>query len=247
MECLASHSAFILHFHILQTYPDEPERIPIQPVIRLFQTRPLLTLGTLVGLLTWFCLPFILPASGWVRLVLSWNTGSALYLFLALKMMFQSPPDQARLHAVRQDDGNYVILALVILSAIVCLISIVMVLGISKNLQGADRIQHIVLATVTVLTSWFFTQVMFANHYAHDYYVHELSGEDPGLLFPGNDDPDYVDFLYFSCVIGTSGQTADVNMTTRAMRRLGLLHCVLAFFFNTTLIALTINIAAGFI
>ena len=161
--------------------------------------------------------------------------------------MFQSPPDQARLHAVRQDDGNYVILALVILSAIVCLISIVMVLGISKNLQGADRIQHIVLATVTVLTSWFFTQVMFANHYAHDYYEHELKGEDPGLLFPGRDDPDYVDFLYFSCVIGTSGQTADVNMTTRAMRRLGLLHCVLAFFFNTTLIALTINIAAGFI
>ncbi len=216
-------------------------------MIRIFHSRPLLTLGTLIGLLTWFCLPILLTTGGWVRLVLSWNAGSALYLCLALMLMYRSPPAEARIRALRQDDGNYVILSLVILSAIVCLISIVMVLGIAKNLQGIDRIQHIVLATLTVLTSWFFTQVMFANHYAHDYYVHERNGEDPGLLFPGRDDPDYIDFLYFSCIIGTSGQTADVNITTRAMRRLGLLHCVLAFFFNTTLIALTINIAAGFI
>jgi uncharacterized membrane protein len=216
-------------------------------VIHIFQARPLLTLGTLIGLLTWSALPVILPTGGWVRLVLSWNAGSALYLCLALTMMFRSSPAQARIRALRQDDGNYVILSLVILSAIVCLIAMVMVLGIAKNLQGADRIQHIVLATLTVVTSWFFTQVMFANHYAHDYYVHERNGEDAGLLFPGRDDPDYIDFLYFSFVIGTSGQTADVSITTRAMRRLGLLHCVLAFFFNTTLIALTINIAAGFI
>ncbi len=216
-------------------------------LIRAVQSRPILTLSTLSGLLAWFCLPFLLSTGSWVRLVLSWNTFSVLYLSCVLTMMYRSSPAQARLRALRQDDGNYVILLMVIFSAIVCLGSIVMVLGISKDLQGADRVQHIVLATLTVLTSWLFTQVMFANHYAHDYFVNERNGEDAGLLFPGSDDPDFIDFLYFSCVIGTSGQTADVNITTRAMRRLGLLHCVLAFFFNTTLIALTINIAAGFI
>jgi hypothetical protein len=51
--------------------------------------------------------------------------------------------------------------------------------------------------------------------------------------------------VYFACVIGTSGQTADVSFTSRSMRRTGLLHCVLAFFFNTTLVALTINIASS--
>jgi uncharacterized membrane protein len=86
---------------------------------------------------------------------------------------------------------------------------------------------------------------MFALHYAHDYYLALARGKHAGLEFPGGEAPDYGDFLYFACVIGTSGQTADVSFTSRAMRRTGLVHCVLAFFFNTALVALTINIASG--
>ncbi|MBP7395112.1 MAG: DUF1345 domain-containing protein, partial [Zoogloea sp.] len=70
-------------------------------------------------------------------------------------------------------------------------------------------------------------------------------GGNGGLQFPGETDPDYGDFLYFAAVIGTSGQTADVSFASRPMRRIGLLHCVLAYAFNTTLLALTINIASG--
>ena len=86
---------------------------------------------------------------------------------------------------------------------------------------------------------------MFALHYAHDYYANLAQAPHGGLDFPGGQLPDYGDFLYFACVIGTSGQTADVSFTSRRMRRTGTVHCVLAFFFNTTLIALTINIASG--
>jgi uncharacterized membrane protein len=114
-----------------------------------------------------------------------------------------------------------------------------------KELHGTLRYAHIALAVMTILSSWAFTQVMFALHYAHDYYVAEARGCPGGLDFPGGHAPNYGDFLYFSCVIGTSGQTADVSFTTRAMRQTGTLHCVLAFFFNTTLVALTINIASG--
>ena len=67
----------------------------------------------------------------------------------------------------------------------------------------------------------------------------------PSGQFPGGQPPDYGDFLYFASVIGASGQTADVSFTSRKMRRTGTVHCVLAFFFNTTLVALTINIASG--
>ncbi|MES2049282.1 MAG: DUF1345 domain-containing protein [Pseudomonadota bacterium] len=74
---------------------------------------------------------------------------------------------------------------------------------------------------------------------------HDGSGVGRGLAFPGGHAPDYGDFLYFACVIGTSGQTADVSFTCRFMRRIGTVHCVLAFIFNTTLLALTINIASG--
>jgi uncharacterized membrane protein len=106
---------------------------------------------------------------------------------------------------------------------------------------------HIALAVLTVLTSWVFTQFMFATHYAHEYYSALSRGLEPGLQFPGTNVPDYLDFVYFACVIGTSGQTADVSISSKPMRRVGLIHCVLAFFFNTTLIALTINIAASLI
>ena len=87
---------------------------------------------------------------------------------------------------------------------------------------------------------------MFALHYAHDYILPASRGKDGGLEFPGKDEPDYINFLYFSCIIGTSAQSADINISTSAMRRTALVHSVLAFFFNTTLIALTINIASGF-
>jgi uncharacterized membrane protein len=106
---------------------------------------------------------------------------------------------------------------------------------------------HIALAGLTVLTSWVFTQFMFATHYAHEYYSAQARGFEPGLQFPGTEAPNYLDFVYFACVIGTSGQTADVSISSQIMRRISLIHCILAFFFNTTLIALTINIAASLI
>jgi uncharacterized membrane protein len=134
---------------------------------------------------------------------------------------------------------------MVVAVALFSLMAIVIELGVARELQGTARFAHMALVVLTVVTSWTFTQVMFATHYAHDYYAAEARGNAGGLEFPGAHAPDYGDFLYFSCVIGTSGQTADVSFVSRAMRRVGLLHCVLAFFFNTMLLALTINIASG--
>jgi uncharacterized membrane protein len=114
-----------------------------------------------------------------------------------------------------------------------------------KDLHGTARGAHLVLALVTIVTSWLFTQVLFALHYAHDFYMARHRQRSDPLDFPGTDDPDYGDFFYFACIIGTSAQTADVSFTDSALRRIGTLHCVLAFFFNATLLALTINVAAG--
>ena len=217
-------------------------------VIKIIKARPLLSVSTLAGALTAVCLPYLVtPSNNWVTLIVSWNVGSVMYLILALKMMLEASPARVRMHAISQDAGNYIILSLVILSAIICLIANVMVLGISQKMEGEDRVLHIGLAALTIASSWIFTQVMFAIHYAHDYFSAQQMHKDPGLLFPGTEPPDYLDFLYFAAIIGTSGQTADVSVTTRSMRRLALIHCIMAFFFNTTLIALTINIAAGFI
>lgn len=87
---------------------------------------------------------------------------------------------------------------------------------------------------------------MFAVRDAHEYYTPTVQQGAQGLEFPGHEPPDYWDFMYYSFVIGTACATADVNVTSKGMRRTTTLHCIVAFFFNTTILALTVNIGAGF-
>ncbi|WP_228273698.1 DUF1345 domain-containing protein [Rhodocyclus tenuis] len=212
---------------------------------RMIAARPRLFACAILGLATALALPPSLAQHDITRLIIGWNAGAWLYLALAGHMMFWSSHERMRTRALQHDDGKFVILALVVLSALMCIGAIVAELAVVKDIHGSLRYAHVGLSVLTILSSWAFTQVMFALHYAHDYYLAEARGTPGGLDFPGGHAPDYGDFLYFSCVIGTSGQTADVGILSRAMRRTGLVHCVLAFFFNTTLLALTINIASG--
>jgi uncharacterized membrane protein len=214
-------------------------------LVRQFRTRPRLIISCLVGLVVALCLPFSWVEQPITRWIIGWNAGAWLYLVLAVRMMFGSNHEKMRLRARMQDEGRIVVLMLVVLATLTTLSAIVVELVVVKDLHGLQRYDHIALTVLTILSSWFFTHLMFALHYAHDYYTAQLRGLPAGLQFPGTDQPDYGDFLYFACVIGTSGQTADVSFSTSEMRRTGLLHCVLAFFFNTTLLALTINIASG--
>jgi uncharacterized membrane protein len=215
--------------------------------IRLLRARPRLFSCALLGVLAVCLLPNSLAQHAITRSIIAWNLGAGLYLVLALYMMFGSSHERMRHRAVLQDEGRFVVLFMVVVAAIVSLGAIVAELAVAKDYHGTFKAAHVALAVLTILTSWAFTQVMFALHYAHDYYATEARGGAGGLIFPGGHAPDYGDFLYFACVIGTSGQTADVSFASRGMRRTGLVHCVLAFFFNATLLALTINIASGLI
>lgn len=215
--------------------------------IRFFVARLRLSFSAIVGVATVFLLPDELALHAVTRLIIGWNVGACLYLLLAFRMMFWSSHESMRARAPLQDEGRIIILFLVVTTAITSLGAIVAELAIVKDVHGQLRYGHVALVALTLLSSWAFTQVMFALHYAHDYYTAEARGGSGGLAFPGEPKPDYADFLYFACVIGTSGQTADVSFTSRSMRRTGLVHCVLAFLFNTTLLALTINIASGLI
>jgi uncharacterized membrane protein len=212
--------------------------------IRLVLARPRLLLSTVIGLAVALLLP-LASQPAITRGIIGWNVGAILYLVLAMRMMFSSSHERMRTRALQQDEGSKVVLIFVITAALMCIGAIVVELGVVKDLAAEHRYRHIALAGLTIATSWAFTQTMFALHYAHDYYVTALKGERGGLDFPGGEAPDYGDFLYFACVIGTSAQTADVGFSNRKMRRTGTVHCVLAFFFNTTLLALTINIASG--
>jgi uncharacterized membrane protein len=213
--------------------------------IRMWLARPRLTSSLLVGLLVPLLLPAIAAIHAPSRVLIGWNAGALLYLGLAGQMMRTTSAEDMRRNALRQDDGRVAILVLVVLAAIAVVMAVGSQLATVKDMHGLLKSVHLGLAALTVLTSWLCTQTLLALHYAHDFYLHRMRHHSDPLLFPGTEDPGYLDFFYFACVIGTSGQTADVSFQGSALRRVGVLHCVLAFFFNATLIALAINIAAG--
>lgn len=216
-------------------------------MIQFITSRPRLFFSFFVGALTFLLLPSWLAVHTVTRLIIGWDVAVILYLILAAQMIKSTSHQKMRQRAKRQNEGQYVLLTMVVIAAIVSLVAIVLELGVVKELTGSIRKAHIALAIITILSSWAFTQMMFALHYAHSFYSALDAKQDGGLLFPSQPTPDYIDFLYFACIIGTSAQTADVSFTTRAMRKIGLIHSVLAFFFNTSLLALMINMASGLI
>jgi len=218
---------------------------PLKRFIHVFKVRPRLFIVAGLGVLTGLFLPHGIASQPISRWLIAWNVGAWLYVALAAQMMISSSKGHMRHRAQLQDDGKYAILALTVIAAIASLVAIAFELAVVKDLHGWSRGMHIALAGLTVLSSWSFIQIMFTLHYAHDYYLAACHGRKPGLAFPDDPDPDYGDFFYFSAVIGTSGQTADVSFVTKPMRRIGSLHCILAYLFNTTVLALLINIGAS--
>lgn len=213
--------------------------------LRVLRTRPRLWSSMVTGALVYAALPSAWVAHPASRALIGWNAGALLYLLLAWEMMARVPAATMRRRALQQHEGRILILTGVVLAAVAVMVAIASQLAAVKNLTGIERLPHLALTALTVVSSWLFTQAMFALHYAHDFYAARLRGQPDLLQFPGTAEPDYGDFFYFACVIGTSAQTADVSFTSSALRRIGTLHCLLAFAFNTTVLALSVNIAAG--
>ena len=125
--------------------------------------------------------------------------------------------------------------------------AIAVMLQHAKDLQGLQRNVHIVLSMLALTSAWLVIHTLFAYRYAHRYYQEEMQHEPdgPGLVFPGGRDPDYFDFLYHALVVGMTSQVSDVQVTSREMRHLTLVHSVLSFAFNMLVLALSINVIAG--
>ncbi len=214
---------------------------------RQWRARPRLIIATAIAIVIGWWLPESIAHHAATRGLIAWNAGVALYLMLAALMMMHSSEHQMRRRAEMQDEGRIAILVFVVVAALASVVAIGGQLSVVRDMHGGQKIAHVALAGVTVLSSWAFMQVMFALHYAHDYYAALSRGAAPCLQFPGDDKPTYGDFFYFAAVIGTSGQTADVPFASKRLRRVGTVHCILAYLFNTTVLALLINIGASLV
>src|SRR5579883_62482 len=226
---------------------DAPRRSRFVDAIR---HRPRLYICGAAAVLAYFALPHALRFA--TRALLAWNIGALLFIALVGWMMAQATEQSIRKRVALEDERQWVLLVVGAAAACASLAAVVSELGAVKDMTGWSKAAHIGLVTTTILSAWTFIHLLFAIHYAHEYYGDEdddlsTPGVREGLKFPGEGNPTYGDFLYYSFVIGCASQTADVETVSKAMRRTTLAHGVVSFFFNTVILALTINIGAGLV
>ena len=200
-----------------------------------------------VGVVAYFAQP--LSISWHTRAVASWDLSVLVYLCLAWWLIASTDAASTRDHALSQDQSGYVIFLFVVVAACASVVAIGFVVSTTRELSFWSRTWHLALTIGALISSWLLIQTVFAFHYAHRYYaiLHRERTTTPELHFPGGKEPDYLDFAYYSFVVGMTSQVSDVAVTSRSMRRLTLVHSVLAFVFNMAVLALSINIIASVI
>ena len=218
-----------------------PRRLLGQRMVRFVVGRRRLLLSALAGSILLLLIPDGVRTS--TRLIFGWDLATILYVGTTLLMITRSTVETCHNRAALYDEGDWIILLLVIGSAAASFVAIFVELASLAGKREAMA-TGLAITILTVALSWTFTHLVFTLHYANIY--HKPSDDGPGGLdFPGDRLPDYRDFLYYSFVIGCTAQTADVATTSRAMRHLTLVHGMVAFAFNTAILALAINVGAS--
>ncbi|QRM32548.1 DUF1345 domain-containing protein [Microvirga sp. VF16] len=208
---------------------------------RLQTLHPRLLGSAVLATLVFAALPSEWPVNS--RLLTTWDVGVLCYLALAWTMAARSSTDMMQQRAAYEDDGAVAVLILTLAAALASLAAIAMELqSIHAAITGLQGFR-LSIAAVAILCSWFFMHTIYAIHYAHEYYGD--AGERRGLTFPHENKPDYWDFLYFSFNFGAAGQTSDIVVVSKRMRRRALGQTIVSFLFNTTILAFAVNIGAG--
>jgi uncharacterized membrane protein len=215
-------------------------------LLRIISARPRLFVGVAVGIASYFLLARVSETA--IRAVLAWDIGSTVFLILTAVLFANSNQAFIAWEAERQEEGEWSVFALTLIGAVMSFIAIFLFSTASNH--KADKAFFLAFVVVTLALSWLTTHVTFAYRYAHEYYSKDRGSSQPeaierGVVFPGDEDPDYLDFTYFSFVLGMTFQVSDVNITSKKLRRLATLQGLIGFLFNTVILALSVNIAAS--
>lgn len=183
---------------------------------------------------------------GQTQWVVAYVVYALTVIALTWTVIIGSSPQDTQLSNRLEDSSRVLILGFVVVAAFASLFTVVLLVKSVKDLSPVLLDQHIMLSIVAVVCSWVLVHTVFIFRYARTYYS-DTTRTKGGLNFPGDEEPDYLDFAYFSFVIGMTSQVSDVNITSSVMRRLALIHGVLSFAFNAVIIALSINTISGLI
>lgn len=208
---------------------------------RIAPARFLLFLALLAG--GYAACRVLLPGDDWRDCAaIAFDGAAAVFLLSLIPLLRDSTAEAIRRHAARNDANRLLILALT------TVLTVVAMAAIAGEIAGARGGEVLAIAKLvgTLLLIWLFANSVYALHYAHAFYLADEKGADSGGIdFPGTTTPDYWDFTYFAFTLGMTFQTSDVNIRSRMLRRVVLLHCFAAFVFNIGVIAFTINVLGG--
>jgi uncharacterized membrane protein len=199
----------------------------------------------IAALIVWFGLRGRVQPS--TQSIATWDVFALSILVLAWLTIITTPPEKLRARAQMQDVSHIVIFIFVLVAACAGLFSVgFLFLNKTVVINHPHFLVHLLMSLVAVICSWSLVHTVFGLRYAHTYYGDPDGPTGPkphagGLEFPGEREPDYMDFAYFSFVIGMCFQVSDVQVTSRDLRKLVLVHAMLSFGFNTVILALTIN------
>lgn len=223
--------------------------IPLHPAAsysrlkRFLVARRRLLSCVLAGLVAYAVLPDS-PYGPAVRYLLAWDVTAGLYVAFAFFMIARASVDTCHVRASLYDEGDWMIVLIVVACGAASFGAIFLELGAIKS-RNAPMLTSLAVVGLTVMVSWTFTHLSFTLHYANLYYRRVEGGFARGLRFPGERQPDYRDFLYYAFVIGCAAQTGDVATESPTMRLVSLVHGIVAFAFNTAILALTMNVGAN--
>ncbi len=181
-----------------------------------------------------------------IIMMILWDVFALSYIIISWIVFFTSTTDHITKKARTNDGGKLFVFFIVIFASFVSMIT-VSILVISRDSSGIEEVVFLPIIIGGILLSWTLVHTTFCFHYAHLYYdnVKGTNINVEGLEFPNEKHPDYIDFAYFSFVIGMTFQVSDIEISARKIRRLALLHGLLSFILNTFVVALTINLIAG--
>jgi uncharacterized membrane protein len=198
--------------------------------------------ATLVGVVVAVALP-----GRWSlisRVLTGWNCALLVLVPLIYFKLRRWDARQLRAHYEEEDPTAPVIAIVAVTAALLSLLAIVGLLSTLKQVVPAERFAHLMLAALTVVTSWCLVHMMFTIRYA-DMYYSVAPDKPPPLAFPETPEPLFWDFLYFSFTIGVACQTSDVATTQTGIRKTVTVHSIIAFVFNLAVLGLGINVSAG--
>jgi uncharacterized membrane protein len=175
-----------------------------------------------------------------------WDIFALTYIIISWIVFFTSNTEHIKKKATADDGGKLFVFFIVVFASFVSMITVA-TLVISKDSLGMENNIYLPIIIGGILLSWTLVHTTFCFHYAHLYYdsPNGTNNNAEGLNFPNEKYPDYIDFAYFSFVIGMTFQVSDIEISSRKIRRLALLHSILSFVLNTFVVALTINLIAG--